>query len=192
MTVTIDTAFTEDERRLIEEGFRAWNAQPQSSSCADIVFGGFQFGTDPGFGTVTNPVYWVTYYGQTIGGGSTAHSASSGYISRASTTLDRSIRVSRIPGDNEIYAKSLVRHEIGHTLHLDDKYDCGSNLCTIMCDGTGLAPDITTCDDRKVRDIYRPAPTPTPTPAGSACFLPVNPEGGCAAGTYLDGYGYCC
>jgi hypothetical protein len=78
--VRIDSAFTSDERAWIEDSFTAWANQPESSVCPGVDFSNIQVGTDPGFGTTTNPVYWVGYVDRTDVGydGITSPSGSGG------------------------------------------------------------------------------------------------------------------
>lgn len=111
VTVTISTQFTSDEKSDIVEAFQAWN---NAQLCAGVSFTGFQSGENqppPSMNT-----YWVHFIDSEGFGGVTAINELSGDNAWARTALYKGIRT--YWEDKRAYTRSVMRHEIGHTLFL--------------------------------------------------------------------------
>jgi hypothetical protein len=157
VTVTISSQFTSDEKNDIVQAFEAWNS---SQTCAGVSFHGFASSdTEP---TPAINTYWVYYIDQGGVGGVTAANGASN-SAYAVTALYQPIRT--YGGDKRAYTRSVMRHEIGHTLHLDN-VPCPCSL-SVMADTGGVDCLITSCDISIVNQAYCPTPTPTPTPTPS-------------------------
>lgn len=171
-TVTViieggEAGLTASERQSIEDAFKHWNNLNSCATCINISFTGFQFGDDP---SGADDTYWVQYKDEE-GLASTGMNNAS-----ARTTLRRPIRRGH-PTFLSLYVRSTMKHEIGHTVGIDDKFNC-SQQCTIMCSPGTATAEITSCDDDKVIGIYCPTPTPTPEsppPCGTAGIFVLHP-----------------
>ncbi len=112
--VTISTAFTETERQAIVDAFLDWNSA-NTLNCSGVTFTDFSFSATP---PPENSTYthWVKYQNNIT------NPAGQTFIStdpRAYTILTGSIGrvgMSELPA----YIRGLMRHEIGHTLFLEN------------------------------------------------------------------------
>lgn len=165
VTVTISSAFTATERQSIITALADWNTAnaangsgvmfdlPPLTGETPVLVSGNQFiGYDPNRSGAENPMHQDGY---------------------AVMLLGTSIRTGGTPEGRAAYTRGMVRHEVGHTLELDNRNNCSPSNCSVMCTSSLDTLVITSCDNTAVGTAY-PSPTPTPTPT---------PEGPC------DGWG---
>lgn len=155
VTVTISTQFTSDEKSDIIQAFQSWN---NVQTCAGIIFTGFQSSDEQP--PISPNMYWVDYHDFDGYGAVTATNGMAGFNAWARTFLYKPIRT--YEGNKRAYTRSVMRHEIGHTLRLENA-QCLCSL-TVMSEVGAEDCFITTCDVSVVNDVYCPPPTPTPTP----------------------------
>ena len=178
VTVTIDTAFTSNERIAIKEGFEEWNNN-RIVNCSLVTFSGFQQGPRPA--TSVNGVVFVQYDDALTSGGNA--SMSTGVVTQALINIGRFLRHGVEEKYRAGYLKAIVAHEVGHTLYLDNTSSSGTIMQT-PADYYGNR-SVTTCDSSVVSSVYCP-PTPSPTPP------PQNPEECQATGWYWNYNGSYC
>lgn len=160
VTVTISGAFTANERNDIIAALINWNSE-NGTNGSGIYYLSFLTGETP---ILQANNQFVGYDPNTNVAGIN-HVGSSGSSVYSRIYLGPSIRSPMSETNRSLYVRGLMRHEIGHSEHLDDSYTC-PNGSTVMYYQGSASSLITSCDNEVICNEYGtcPAPTPTPTP----------------------------
>lgn len=159
VTVTFNQGdFSPEMRTAIQNAFKDWEIANTFSNCSGVRFTGFAETTAYG---AMPPVSALNahhiYYGDVRPGNAaeTSFRGSGPHITNAWTVIRRDITATSFTSP----PRSLMRHEIGHTLELNDSYSSPPGI-TVM--SAQVNSGVTTCDNLVVSSAYCPTPTPTP------------------------------
>ncbi len=177
-----NSGFTATEQQMISEGTQDWNGQPNNSS---VSYNVTVTSNPPAVGA--NNTIVVRYndnYSTTTVAALTMHQTGQpgliGFSIYGEMVFNQNIRNSNpstppVVVMHQNFTRETGRHEIGHTIGLDDAPNCPLGSTIMNPAGTGLTPtetQITPCDNNTINgDAAYPAASSTPLPSATPCFL---------------------
>ena len=174
--VYLDSAFTTDERSALTAALEDWSRENTQLNCSGVSVTDIRVSDSP---PIAEGTLWIDYidaeiYG--LGGApavaltnfeSGPDATGTWRILRAKTEFGNRIRVGAgMPNPN--FVTSVMRHEFGHMMFLDNAKSCPSGS-TVMYPTASLSNIITPCDSYVISTVYCPTPAPEPTPVAE-CF----------------------
>ena len=171
--------FTANERTALQQVIKEFE-NAGTTNCSQVKFIGFTESIFPKPWGDANNTYYISRAaaGYDLAGGTTTKGNFIGTTNiayKASTQLNLQATLTSF----SMPLKSLMRHEVGHTLYLANAYGYPPSV-TIMTDKQENT-QITSCDNQAIKRAYCPTPTPTPTPTVQGCIFRT-----CGGGGYFD------
>ena len=181
------SGFSDLEKQAIIDGISSWNNQRNNSGITFTI----QESTNPPTIPAQAHIAVVQYQNQQNPAAiATTQTFSSGpWVSNRIVFFQNIRNVFNVPQKQPPFVRTTARHEVGHTVGLDNAEDCSPGT-TVMNPATGSETFITECDNNAVasqNSVYpSPTPTPTSTPTPNNCdwVWELHPQGWCEGTCY--------